>query len=70
MAPWIAGADFVQQNATARISQIAINYRNSPLSADHFAEGLLLAGDRVPDLSVSVAASPGQAESRPALQPA
>ncbi len=70
VAPWIAGADFVQQNATARISQIAINYRNSPLSADHFAEGLLLAGDRVPDLSVSVAASPGQAvKSRRLFQP-
>ncbi|HEY1804400.1 MAG TPA: FAD-dependent monooxygenase [Terracidiphilus sp.] len=54
LAPWIANADFVQDVATARISQIALNYRNSPISEDHFAEGSLIAGDRVPDLRVLV----------------
>jgi 2-polyprenyl-6-methoxyphenol hydroxylase-like FAD-dependent oxidoreductase len=54
LAPWIANADFVRDVATARISQIALNYRNSPISDDHFAEGSLIAGDRVPDLEVLV----------------
>lgn len=52
LTPWIAHAEFVQENTTARISQIAFNYRNSPLSEEHFADGSLAAGDRVPDLSV------------------
>jgi 2-polyprenyl-6-methoxyphenol hydroxylase-like FAD-dependent oxidoreductase len=31
MAPWIAHTDFAQDAATSRISQIALNYRTSPL---------------------------------------
>ena len=58
LAPWIASADFVQQNATARISQIALNYRSSPLSSDNFGDGSLVAGDRIPDLAVRTAAGP------------
>ena len=57
LTPWIAGADFVQENATARISQIAFNYRNSPLSEEHFGDGSLAAGDRVPDVMVRAASA-------------
>jgi hypothetical protein len=52
VAPWVAHAEFVQNNATARISQIALNYRSSPLSSDNFGDGSLVAGDRMPDLHV------------------
>ena len=57
LAPWIANAEFVQESATSRISQIALNYRNSPLSDDHFAEGEVIAGDRLPDLMVRLSAA-------------
>jgi len=56
LAPWIANAEFVQDTATSRISQIALNYRSSPLSDDHFGDGSLVAGDRVPDLAVRASA--------------
>jgi 2-polyprenyl-6-methoxyphenol hydroxylase-like FAD-dependent oxidoreductase len=59
VAPHIANADFVQQNATAHISQISLNYRTSPLSEDHFGDGSLAAGDRIPDLPIRRAASSG-----------
>jgi 2-polyprenyl-6-methoxyphenol hydroxylase-like FAD-dependent oxidoreductase len=62
MAPWIASADFVQKTATAQISQISLNYRNSPISDEHFAEGSLLAGDRVPDSSLRQANGKGEGE--------
>jgi 2-polyprenyl-6-methoxyphenol hydroxylase-like FAD-dependent oxidoreductase len=63
MAPWIANAEFVQDNVTARISQIALNYRDSPLSSDNFGDGTLVAGDRIPDLTVRASTSPqGKAE--------
>lgn len=62
LAPWIAHAEFIQESATARISQIALNYRDSPLSDDHFAEGAVVAGDRVPDLTVRL---PGDSEGEP-----
>jgi 2-polyprenyl-6-methoxyphenol hydroxylase-like FAD-dependent oxidoreductase len=62
LAPWIASADFVQENATARVSQISLNYRNSPLSDDHFGDGSLVAGDRVPDVSIRLAKSAGEGE--------
>ena len=55
LTPWIAHAEFVHENATARISQIALNYRSSPLSEEHFGDGSLAAGDRVPDLAVHTA---------------
>jgi 2-polyprenyl-6-methoxyphenol hydroxylase-like FAD-dependent oxidoreductase len=54
LAPWIANSDFVQEIATSRISQIQMNYRNSILSDDHFGDGSLTAGDRVPDLTVRI----------------
>jgi hypothetical protein len=52
LVPWIGGMNFVEENATARISQIALNYRDSPLSADHAAGGSVCAGDRIPELRV------------------
>jgi len=42
----------LQANALAQMSQIALGYRSSPLSADHPHEGELRAGDPVPDLVV------------------
>jgi hypothetical protein len=52
LGPFIGGAELVQENATAGISQIALNYRRSPLSEDHAHGGALRAGDRVPDMNV------------------
>ena len=62
VVPWLASADFVQETATARISQISLNYRNSPISDEHFADGSLLAGDRVPDSSLRPANGAGEGE--------
>jgi 2-polyprenyl-6-methoxyphenol hydroxylase-like FAD-dependent oxidoreductase len=50
LGPWIGGAGVVQENSTARMSQIAIGYRDSPLSANHAHGGGAHAGDRVPDM--------------------
>jgi hypothetical protein len=52
LGPFIAGARPVQENATAGMSQVALNYRNSSLSDDHTHGGALRAGDRVPDMNV------------------
>jgi 2-polyprenyl-6-methoxyphenol hydroxylase-like FAD-dependent oxidoreductase len=52
LGPFIGGAELVQENAAAGISQVALNYRNSPLSEDHTHGGALRAGDRVPDMNV------------------
>ncbi len=54
LAPWIAGADVVQQNSTARLSQLALGYRESPLSVHHGHAGSLRAGDHVPDFPLQV----------------
>jgi 2-polyprenyl-6-methoxyphenol hydroxylase-like FAD-dependent oxidoreductase len=50
--PWIGGSHFVQENAPQQFSQLAIEYRNSPLSANHLRAGALRAGERVPDMTV------------------
>jgi 2-polyprenyl-6-methoxyphenol hydroxylase-like FAD-dependent oxidoreductase len=60
LAPFIADADFVQNSTAATISQIALHYRSSPLSDDHFGDGWLTAGDRVPDVAVRVLSFAGQ----------
>jgi 2-polyprenyl-6-methoxyphenol hydroxylase-like FAD-dependent oxidoreductase len=52
LGPWIGGAHWVQEISTARMSQIALGYRDSPLSANHAHGGGLHAGDRVPDMPV------------------
>ncbi|MCJ2072463.1 FAD-dependent oxidoreductase [Methylobacterium sp. J-030] len=52
LGPWIVGVDRVQANATATMAQIALGYRDSPLSEDDGHPGALRAGDRMPDLPV------------------
>lgn len=50
VAPWIASTSLVQENSSARLSQVALGYRASPLSANTPHGGALRGGDRVPDL--------------------
>ncbi len=64
LAPWIAGTNFVQENATDRMSQLALSYRESPLSEDHHYDGSLHAGDRVPDLPLQIVQGNGEREDR------
>lgn len=52
LGPYIGGAGLVQENSTARMSQIALGYRKSPISQEHRHSGAVQAGDRVPDLAV------------------
>jgi 2-polyprenyl-6-methoxyphenol hydroxylase-like FAD-dependent oxidoreductase len=52
LGPFIGGAELVQENAAAGLSQVELNYRNSPLSEDHTHGTALRAGDRVPDMNV------------------
>jgi len=59
LGPWIGGSGVVQENSTARMSQIAISYRDSPLSANHAHGGSLHAGDRVPDMPVRCRSTDG-----------
>jgi 2-polyprenyl-6-methoxyphenol hydroxylase-like FAD-dependent oxidoreductase len=54
IAPLIAGTGLAQEKATSNLSQIALNYRVSPLSLDYGHGGSLHAGDRVPDLPLRV----------------
>ena len=49
--PWTQEAEKVQDTMATRMCQLAIGYRDSPLSATYLQEGLH-AGDRVPDLPV------------------
>jgi 2-polyprenyl-6-methoxyphenol hydroxylase-like FAD-dependent oxidoreductase len=57
LALLIGEIDVVQENSTERISQLAVNYRKSPLSEDHGPHHGVRAGDRVPDVSVQLIAS-------------
>jgi hypothetical protein len=52
VAPRLGKARAVQRSVPSRLSQIAVGYRRSPLSAHHGRAGQLHAGDRVPDLPV------------------
>jgi hypothetical protein len=56
LGPFIGGAELVQENAAAGMSQIPLNYRNSSLSENHSHCGALRAGDRVPDMPVRIRA--------------
>jgi hypothetical protein len=67
LAPWIGSLHFVEENAVARISQLALNYRDSELSTDRAAGGNLRAGDRIPELHLRAALNPSA--SRAGLQP-
>ena len=49
--PWTQEAEKAQDTIATRMCQLAIGYRDSPLSATYLQEGLH-AGDRVPDLPV------------------
>jgi len=52
LGPIIGGAELTQNSGTARMSQVALGYRDSSLSSNHSHAGGLHAGDRVPDLPV------------------
>jgi hypothetical protein len=51
VGPWAQEAAMAQDTIATRMSQLAIGYRDSRLSATYLHEGLH-AGDRVPDLPV------------------
>ena len=51
VGPWAQEAEMAQDTIATRMGQLAIGYRDSPLSATYLQEGLH-AGDRVPDLLV------------------
>ena len=65
VAPLLAGTEFVQNNSTTRLSQIGLNYRKSSLSETHEHHGSLQAGDRLPDLDVTVLNKPHSEEQNP-----
>ena len=65
LAPWLVSLEDVQQNSTERMSQLALNYRESPLSDSMGHRGSLRAGDRVPDLPVMVLNREGSTEQNP-----
>jgi hypothetical protein len=52
LAPWIVTTSVVQDNSTARMAQVKLDYRGGPLVSNHFHSGALKAGDRVPDIAV------------------
>jgi hypothetical protein len=54
-----------QENATEHLSQLALNYRESPLSASSGHSGELRAGDRLPDLPVTLLHREGSSEQQP-----
>ncbi|RRA47129.1 FAD-dependent monooxygenase [Acidipila sp. EB88] len=62
LAPWIVGTEVVQHNSTERMSQLSLHYRESTLSDNHAAAGTLKAGDRVPDISVTLLPVEGSAD--------
>jgi 2-polyprenyl-6-methoxyphenol hydroxylase-like FAD-dependent oxidoreductase len=64
VACWLAESHVVQEKSTSRISQIALGYRDSPLSENHMAPGSLRAGDRIPDLKLAVTDDTGAVEAR------
>ncbi len=68
LAPWIVSTDFVQHKSTEEMSQLALNYRDGPLSVSDAHTGTLRAGDRLPDMGVTLLNREGSAEQHP--QPA
>jgi 2-polyprenyl-6-methoxyphenol hydroxylase-like FAD-dependent oxidoreductase len=65
VAPLLVGTEFVQNNSTKRLSQIGLNYRDSSLSETHQHHGSLRAGDRLPDLDVTVLNKPHSVAQNP-----
>ncbi|TMV89704.1 2-polyprenyl-6-methoxyphenol hydroxylase [Thioclava sp. BHET1] len=52
IAPIVGRTRFLQSKATMRMSQLAVEYRDGPISVDHAHAGSLYAGDRMPDLDL------------------
>ncbi len=65
IAPWIVGTEFVQKNATERMSQLSLNYRGSPLSVSDSGAAEMKAGDRVPNVKVLAVGGESQATYEP-----
>jgi 2-polyprenyl-6-methoxyphenol hydroxylase-like FAD-dependent oxidoreductase len=65
IAPWLVGMENVQYNAGEHMSQLALNYRESPLSVSVGHSGELRAGDRLPDLPVTLLHSEGSSDTQP-----
>ncbi len=49
----LSGFDAVQQRARRTVSELAVNYRNSPIVEEHWQSQGLPAGDRVPDMALT-----------------
>ncbi|HEY0791952.1 MAG TPA: FAD-dependent monooxygenase [Chthoniobacterales bacterium] len=62
VASLVVGTEFLQEKSTTRMSQVALNYRGSPLSETHEHHGDLRAGDRLPDVLLRVMNKPGSSE--------
>src|SRR5258708_6030895 len=60
--------DKLQEKSTERISQLSLDYRQSPLSVTYAHGGRLHAGDRVPDMTLQVVSREGSAEPAPQTQ--
>jgi len=52
VAPLIVDTEVVKDKSTAQMSQIYLNYQESPLSETHGHQGHLCGGDRIPDMTV------------------
>ena len=65
IAPLIVGTEFVQTKSTTTLSQIGLNYRESSLSETHEHYGSMRAGDRIPDLDVTLLNQPHSAKQAP-----
>ena len=59
VSPWLGAREIVQERATARMSQVAIAYRESPLNARDGTHAALHAGDRLPDVELQRAGADG-----------
>jgi 3-(3-hydroxy-phenyl)propionate hydroxylase len=55
----------IQEKTTEQMSQLALNYRESPLSVSGGHSGELRAGDRLPDFPVTVLNREGSAGQQP-----
>jgi 2-polyprenyl-6-methoxyphenol hydroxylase-like FAD-dependent oxidoreductase len=65
IAPWLVGMENIQHNAAEHLSQLALNYRESPLSVSGGHSGELRAGDRLPDFPVTLLHREGSSEQQP-----
>lgn len=65
IAPLLVGTEFIQTKSTTKLSQTGLNYRDSSLSETHEHYGSLRAGDRLPDLDVTLQNQPHRAKQNP-----